>query len=280
MSARRRLSAMVFEGAVLAAVAVGLAPLVIIVVFLVRKGAPVLLNIDFYTQVEHPAGVPGGGLANAIVGTLMIIAMASALAVPLGIMAGVFVSEYGRNRVGDTVRFVSDVMTSLPSIVLGIFAYSVLVATLKHFSAVAGALALAVLMLPTVLRTTEASMVLVPNSVREAGHALGIRQWRVTTSLVLPAAAGGITTGVMLAVARAAGETAPLLFTSLGSPFLNFDPSKPTQTLSLIVFRNALLPYKDLQDQAWGAALLLVIAVSVTGILARIYVGRLKRGNA
>jgi phosphate transport system permease protein len=262
------------------AVIIGVLPFLLVVFFLLRKGLPVLLNLDFYTQVEHPAGVPGGGMKNAIAGTLLIIAMASVMSVPIGVLAGIFLAEYGKNRLGDTVRFVSDVLTSLPSIILGIFAYSLLVATLGHFSALAGSLALAVLMLPTLLRTTEASMVLVPVSVREAGYALGVQRWRVTMSVVLPAASGGITTGILLGLARAAGETAPLLFTSLGSPFLNLDPSKPTQTLSLIVFRNALLPYPDLQNQAWGAALLLVLLVTAAGILARVYVARLQRWSS
>jgi len=274
---RRVVGNAMFQGAVSAAVLVGAIPFVLIVFFLLRKGLPVVLNPDFFTQVEHPAGFPGGGMKNAIVGTLMILAIASLIAVPIGIFAGVYMAEYGQNRLGDALRFISDVLTSLPSIVLGIFAYSLLVATTGHFSAIAGSVALAVLMMPVVLRTTEAAMVLVPNAVREAGYALGIPRWRVTLRVVIPTALGGITTGVLLAMARAAGETAPLLFTALGSPFLNLDPTKPTQTLSLIVYHNALTPYPDLQDEAWGAALLLVVMVTLAGIAARIYVARLQR---
>jgi phosphate transport system permease protein len=221
--------------------------------------------------------VPGGGVLNAIVGTIEIVGVGSLLAVPVGILVGIFLSEYGRDRVGDTVRFISDVLTGLPSIAFGIFAYTILVATLGHFSAVAASIALAVLMLPVILRATETAMVLVPGSLREAGLALGAPRWRVTVEVVVPAALGGIVTGALLAMARAAGETAPLLFTALGNDYLQLNPLRPMGALSLTVFRNALLPYASLQDQAWAAGLLLVLLVAATNVLARIYVRRIQQ---
>jgi phosphate transport system permease protein len=252
-------------------------PVVVLLAFVVARGAPGLLNVAFFTQRPHPEGVPGGGVANAILGTLIIVGLASIVAVPFGSLVGIFLSEFGRNRLGDSVRFVSDVMTGLPSIAFGIVAYAVLVAPLHRFSGIAGSLALAVLMLPLILRATESAMLLVPLALREAGLALGATQWRVTLQIVVPAALGGIVTGALLAVARAAGETAPLLFTALGNDFIRLNPAAgPMAALSLTVFRNAGLPYADLQNQAWAAALLLVILVSITNIAARLYVRRVQ----
>jgi phosphate transport system permease protein len=252
-------------------------PVLVLLLFVVIKGLPGLLAPGFFTSAPHPVGVPGGGVFNAIIGTLEIVGIGSLLAVPFGALVGIFLSEYGRNRLGDTVRFISDVLTGLPSIAFGIFGYTVLVATLHHFSAISASVALAVLMLPVVLRATEAALVLVPQALREAGLALGAPRWRVTIEVVVPAALGGIVTGALLAMARAAGETAPLLFTALGNDFTQLNPLQPMGALSLTVFKNALLPYTELQNQAWAAALLLVIMVAITNILARIYVRRIQR---
>jgi phosphate transport system permease protein len=252
-------------------------PVLVLLLFVVIKGLPGLLAPGFFTSAPHPVGVPGGGVFNAIIGTLEIVGIGSLLAVPFGALVGIFLSEYGRNRVGDTVRFISDVLTGLPSIAFGIFGYTVLVATLHHFSAISASVALAVLMLPVVLRATEAALVLVPQALREAGLALGAPRWRVTIEIVVPAAVGGIVTGALLAMARAAGETAPLLFTALGNDFTQLNPLQPMGALSLTVFKNALIPYTELQNQAWAAALLLVIMVAITNILARIYVRRIQR---
>ena len=252
-------------------------PILVLLLFVVIKGLPGLLAPGFFTSAPHPVGVPGGGVFNAIIGTLEIVGIGSLIAVPFGALVGIFLSEYGRNRLGDTVRFISDVLTGLPSIAFGIFGYTVLVATLHHFSAISASVALAVLMLPVVLRATEASLLLVPQALREAGLALGAPRWRVTLEIVVPAAVGGIVTGALLAMARAAGETAPLLFTTLGNDFTQFNPLQPMGALSLTVFKNALLPYTELQNQAWAAALLLVIMVAITNILARVYVRRIGR---
>jgi phosphate transport system permease protein len=251
-------------------------PVLVLFLFVVIKGFPGLLTPGFFTDPPHPQGVPGGGVLNAIIGTLEIVGLGSLLAVPVGALIGIFLSEYGRNQVGDTVRFISDVLTGLPSIAFGIFGYTVVVLTTHHFSALSASIALAVLMLPVILRATETALLLIPNSLREAGLALGAPRWRVTLEIVVPAALGGIVTGALLAMARAAGETAPLLFTAFGNDIVQTNPLQSVGALALTVFRNALLPYPNLQDQAWAAALLLVILVATTNILARVYVRRIQ----
>ena len=252
-------------------------PVLVLLLFVVIKGLPGLLTPGFFTDPPHPQGVPGGGVLNAIIGTLEIVGMASLLAVPIGALIGIFLSEYGRNQIGDTVRFISDVLTGLPSIAFGIFGYTVVVLTTHHFSAVSASVALAVLMLPVILRATESALTLVPQALREAGLALGAPRWRVTLEIVVPAALGGIVTGALLAIARAAGETAPLLFTAFGNDIVQTNPLQPMGALALTVFRNALVPYQNLQDQAWAAALLLVMLVAAANILARVYVRRIQR---
>jgi phosphate transport system permease protein len=252
-------------------------PVLVLLLFVLIRGLPGMLTPGFFTDAPHPQGVPGGGVFNAIVGTLEIVGIGSLLAVPVGALIGIFLSEYGRNQIGDSVRFISDVFTGLPSIAFGIFGYTVVVLTTHHFSALSASIALAVLMLPVILRATETALVLVPQSLREAGLALGAPRWRVTMEVVVPAALGGIVTGALLAMARAAGETAPLLFTAFGNDLLQTNPLQPMSALSLTVFRNALVPYQNLQEQAWAAALLLVMLVAATNILARIYVRRIQR---
>ena len=252
-------------------------PVLVLLLFVVLKGLPGILTPGFFTEPPHPQGVPGGGVLNAIIGTVEIVGIASLLAVPIGALIGIFLSEYGRNQIGDTVRFISDVLTGLPSIAFGIFAYTVVVVTTHHFSALAASIALAVLMLPLILRAMVTALEVVAQSLREAGLAIGAPRWRVTLEIIVPAALGGIVTGALLAMARAAGETAPLLFTALGNDTVQTNPLQPMGALSLTVFRNALLPYQNVQDQAWAAALLLVIMVAATNILARIYVRRIQR---
>src|SRR5438105_13077130 len=249
-------------------------PVLVLLLFVVIKGLPGLLTPGFFTAPPHPQGVPGGGVLNAIIGTLEIVGMASLLAVPIGALIGVFLSEYGRNRLGDTVRFISDVLTGLPSIAFGIFGYTVVVLTTHHFSAISASVALAVLMLPVILRATESALMLVPQALREAGLALGAPSWRVTVEIVVPAALGGIVTGALLAIARAAGETAPLLFTAFGNDIVQTNPLRPMGALALTVFRHALVPYNNLQAQAWSAALLLVMLLAATSMLARLYLRR------
>jgi phosphate transport system permease protein len=227
------------------------------------------LNIDFFTQLPTPVGVPGGGIANAIVGTLIIIGLASLMAMPIGLGAGIYLSEFGDNRFGDVVRYLADVLSGVPSIVMGIFAYVLIVAQQKHFSALSAGFALGVMMLPAITRTTEEMLRLVPASLREGGLALGLPRWRVIVSVVLPAASGGVATGIVLAIARVAGETAPLLFTAFGNPFWNFDITQPVAALPHTLFTYAISPFDDWHRKAWGAALVLTGFVFLASLLAR-----------
>lgn len=237
-----------------------LAPLVAIFGYLVYKGVG-SINLAFLTQTPKPPGEIGGGMANAIAGSVLILAIASLLGVPLGIGAGIYLAEYGRNRFGDSVRFVSDVLNGVPSIVIGIVAYAIVVLRQKHFSALAGGVALAIMMIPTITRTTEEMLLLVPNALREAAFGLGVPQWRTTLSIVLRTATSGIITGVMLAFARVAGETAPLLFTAFGNNFWNWKLDQPTAALPLQIFTYAISPYDDWHRQAWAGALVLIILI-------------------
>ena len=230
------------------------------------------INLAFFTQLPKPVGEPGGGMANAIVGTLILLAIASIIALPIGIGAGVFLSEYGSGRLGTTVRFVTDVLTGIPSITIGIFAYTLLVLPMRSFSTLAGGFALAIIMIPTVTRATEEILKLVPNSLREASLALGIPYWKTVLRVVVPAAMGGIVTGAMLAVARAGGETAPLLFTAFGNQFWSFALNRPIAALPLQVFVYAVSPYDDWRAQAWAGAFVLVAMVLVINLVARFFV--------
>jgi len=229
------------------------------------------INLDFFTELPAPPGMEGGGLANAILGTLLITVLATAIGVPAGIMAGTYLSEYGRkSRMASVVRFTSDILVSAPSIVIGVFVYALLVKPLGGFSAIAGAVALAIIMLPVVVRTAEEMLKLVPDSTREAALALGAPHWKVTVHIVYRGAIRGIVTGVMLAVARVSGETAPLLFTSFNNAFWNFDMTEPTATLTVTIFNYAMGPYDDWHQKAWGAALLITAIVLLVNMISRI----------
>lgn len=228
------------------------------------------VNLDFLTQLPKPVGETGGGMANAIVGTLILVAIACAIALPVGILSGVYLAEFGRNRLAWTIRFVTDVLTGIPSIAVGIFAYALIVLPMRSFSAIAGGVALAIIMIPIVTRTTEEMLLMVPHSLREASLALGIAEWRTILRVVLPAAGAGITTGAMLAIARAAGETAPLLFTALGNRYWHSDLWHPIAALPLQVFAYAIAPYDDWHAQAWAGALVLVALVLILSVAARI----------
>ena len=246
-------------------VVIVLAPLVAIFGYLVYRGIG-SLNLAFLTQIPKPPGELGGGMANAIAGSALILAIASLIGVPLGIGAGIYLAEYGQNRFGDSVRFVSDVLNGVPSIVIGIVAYAIVVLRQKHFSALAGGVALAIMMVPTITRTTEEMLLLVPNALREAAFGLGVSRWRTTLSIILRTATSGIITGVMLAFARVAGETAPLLFTAFGNQYWNWKLDQPTAALPLQIFTYAISPYDDWHRQAWaGALVLIVLIVSAVG---------------
>lgn len=248
---------------------IALVPLALVLGYTAARGFPAVSHPEFFLNVERPVGIPGGGVAHAIVGTGVMVGLASLLAIPAGVIGGLYLAEYGNGRWGGWVRLTTDVLVGAPSIAVGLFAYALIVVPLHHFSGWSGAVALAVLMLPVVIRTAESAIALIPSSLRESGLALGVPRWRVSLQLVLPAAAPGVITGALLAVARAAGETAPLLFTGFGNRFWNLDPSQPMAALSLIVFHDALTPYRSLQDEAWGAALVLVVLVLVVNLLSR-----------
>jgi phosphate transport system permease protein len=272
ISLRRRVMDRAMTGLAVLTVALVLLPLVAIFAYLVYKGIG-SINLAFLTQTPKPVGEPGGGMANAIVGSTLILGIASLIGVPLGIGAGVYLAEYGRDRYGDIVRFVSDVLNGVPSIVIGIVAYAIVVIRQKHFSALAGGVALAIMMVPTIARTTEQMLLLVPQSIREAAYALGVSRWRATLSVTLRTAASGVITGVMLAFARVAGETAPLLFTTLGNQFWNLKIDQPTAALSLQIYTYALSPFDDWHRQAWAGALVLIILI-VSAVAAVRYVVR------
>ena len=228
------------------------------------------LNPAFFTNLPKPVGEVGGGMANAIVGTLIILALASAMGLPIGIAAGIYLAEYGSGRLGTLVRFTTDVLTGIPSITIGIFAYTVVVLPMRSFSTIAGAFALAIIMIPTVTRSTEEIMKLVPGTLREASLALGIPMWKTVLRVVMPAAMGGIITGAMLSIARVGGETAPLLFTAFGNRFWSFSLDKPIATIPLQVFTYAISPYDDWRAQAWAGAFVLVAMVMLISIVARV----------
>ncbi|HEY7037394.1 MAG TPA: phosphate ABC transporter permease PstA [Methylomirabilota bacterium] len=244
-------------------------PLLLIFGFLLVKGASAL-NLDFFTHLPKPVGEPGGGVANAIVGSLIMIGLAVCVGLPIGIAGGVYLAESRDRRLPWVVRFIADVLNGVPSIVVGIFAYTVVVLPMRRFSALAGGLALGFILVPIVLRTTEEMVRLVPNALREAGLGLGIKRWKVTMRIVLPAARAGILTGVMVAVARIAGETAPLLFTALGNRFWHQGLDQPIAALPLQIYAYAIAPYDDWHRQAWAGALVLITLVFLASLAARV----------
>src|SRR6202163_1465841 len=273
ISLRRRVMDHAMTGVAALTVVVVLVPLFAIFAYLVYKGIG-SINLAFLTQTPKPVGEPGGGMANAIVGSTVILSIASLLGVPLGIGAGIFLSEYGRNRYGDIVRFVSDVLNGVPSIVIGIVAYGLVVMRQKHFSALAGGVALAIMMIPTIARTTEQMLLLVPQATREAAYGLGVSRWRTTLSITLRTATSGVITGVMLAFARVAGETAPLLFTTLGNTYWNWKLNHETAALPLQIFSYATSAYDDQRRQAWAGAFVLIILIVASVSAVRYVAGR------
>ncbi|MGA8763127.1 MAG: phosphate ABC transporter permease PstA [Candidatus Sulfotelmatobacter sp.] len=273
ISLRRRVTDHVMTGVAVLTVILVLVPLVAIFGYLVYRGVG-SINWAFLTQTPKPVGEAGGGMANAIVGSAFILALASILGVPLGIGAGIYLAEYGRNRLGDVIRFTSDVLNGVPSIVIGIVAYAIVVLYQKHFSALAGGVALAIMMIPTIARTTEEMLLLVPQALREASYGLGIPRWRTTLSITLRTATSGVITGVMLAFARVAGETAPLLFTAFGNQFWNLRTNQPTAALPLQIFNYAISPYDEWHRQAWAGALVLIILIVSSVAAVRIAVRR------
>ena len=259
--------------AVLATVLV-VAPLVAIFIYLVYKGAS-SLNLDFFTQIPKPVGEPGGGMANAIGGSAMLLGLGSLIGVPIGIGGGIFLAEFGRGtKLANAVRFTADVLNGVPSIVMGIAAYSLVVVPQGHFSAFSGGVALGIMMIPTICRTTEEMLLMVPNAVREAALALGVPNWRSVLAITVKTASPGIITGCMLAFARVAGETAPLIFTAFGNAFWSSNLNEPIAALPLQIYVYAISPYEDWHRLAWAGALVLIVLIVLAVSLVRYVTSR------
>jgi len=250
------------------AVLAAMVPLASLLWLVVSQGVSGL-SLTFFTSRPAPVGEPGGGVGNAIAGSFTIVGLACLLGLPVGIGAGVFLAERGNGRFGDAVRFTCEVLSGVPSIVIGIVAYGLVVLPMKRFSALAGAVALAILMVPGLARSTEEFVRLVPGALREASLALGVAQWKTSLRIVLRTALPGIVTASLLAIARAAGETAPLLFTSLNNQYWNFQPDQPTASLTVQIFNYAVSPYDDWHKKAWSAALVLLLLVGLLNVVAR-----------
>ncbi|HTW86593.1 MAG TPA: phosphate ABC transporter permease PstA [Candidatus Binataceae bacterium] len=243
--------------------------LMLILGYVIREGIGAM-SVAFVTQLPHPVGVPGGGVANGIVGSAIIVGIASLMAIPIGALTGVYLTYFGRGNVASAVRFLSDVLSGIPSIAIGLFAYTLLVAPFGHFSALSASFAFAILMLPVIITTTESALKGVSRELYEGALALGISRQRTIMRIIFPSARSGIVTGIVLAVARVTGETAPLLFTAFGSQFWELNPSNPMAELSLQVFTYAISPYRSWHQQAWGGALILIFMVFFMNLAARL----------
>jgi phosphate transport system permease protein len=267
-SRRRRVNAVITSLTAFCAITV-VALLILILGYIAMRGIS-SINLQFLIDRPRPVG-EGGGIGNAITGTLLLLGLSSVIGLPVGIAAGVYLAEYGDGWFGHSVRFVADTLTGVPSIVVGVFVYTLIVIPQKHFSALAGSLALALIMIPIVTRTTEEMIRLVPASLREGALALGAPQWRVTLGVVLPAASSGIATGAMLAIARVSGETAPLLFTAFGSRFFNWYLDQPVASLTVQIYNYAISPYDEWHAQAWAATLVLMTLILTINITVRFF---------
>lgn len=266
---RRKLKSAVMILLCVIAAFVALLPLLYIFFYTTMKGAS-SLNLAFFTELPKPVGESGGGMANAIVGTFVLVGLGSVIGIPVGLMAGIYVTEYSKSLIANIVKFVTDVLSGIPSIIIGIFAYGVVVLPMQRFSALAGGFALGILMIPTITRTTEEMLKLVPHSLREAALALGIPRWKTTIRIVLRTASGGIITGILLAIARAAGETAPLLFTSFGNSFWATNLDGPMASIPVQIFNYAISPYEEWHRKAWAGAFVLICLVFIVSLIVRL----------
>jgi len=273
---RRRVLSAAVTGFCGLSILVALVPLGLIFFFVISQGIRAL-NFEFFTNMPQPVGEPGGGMANAIVGSLIVTGIGAIFAIPVGILCGVYAAEYAGSRLAATVRFAADTLNGVPSIVIGVFIYSLVVLPIRQFTAVAGGVALGVMMIPIIARSTEELLLLVPSGLREASLALGATRGRAMFSVILPAAFPGIVTGIMLALARIAGETAPLLFTALNNRFFSTRLDQPISTLTVQVYTYANSPYEDWHRQAWAGALVLVSIVLLCSLFARVATRRLER---
>jgi phosphate transport system permease protein len=272
-SLRRRLSNGLALGLITMAALIVTVPLFLILGTVVQRGLG-SLNWAFLTQIPKPIGEEGGGMGNAIAGSMLLLGFASLIGIPLGIGAGVFLAEYGRNKFGNVVRFTADALNGVPSVVIGMTAWALVVVPQKHFSLISGSVALGIMMIPVISRTTEQVLLLVPHTIREAALGLGIPKWRTIVSVVLRTASAGIVTSIMLAFARIAGESAPLIFTAFGNEFWNMNPNEPVAALPLQIYKYAIQPYEQAHAQAWTAALVLITMIVLTVVFVRFVVGR------
>jgi phosphate transport system permease protein len=268
-TSRRRLTNTIMTSLTATCAFIAVTILVLILGYIAYRGVT-SISLQFLTDTPKPVG-EGGGIGHAIIGTLILLGLASAVGLPLGIAAGVYLAEFGNGWFGHVVRFITDTLTGVPSIVVGVFVYTLIVLPMKHYSALAGGIALAVVMIPIVTRTTEEMIRLVPTSLREGALALGAPQWKVTMGVVLPAAASGIATGAMLAIARVSGETAPLLFTAFGSRFFNVYLDQPMASLTVQIYNYAISPYDEWHAQAWAATLVLMTLILAINIIVRFF---------
>ncbi len=268
---RRKAINVVMLGLTAVATLLVVSPLIWILGYVIREGLPAITS-KFLTQLPTPVGVPGGGIVNALLGSLMTVGLGALIAAPIGVLAGFYAASHPDAPLGVALRFGTDVISGVPSIVMGIFAYTLIVLPQRHFSAFSGGAVLAFIMLPIIIRTTEEMLRLVPGSLREGSLALGATEWKTSLSVVLPAALNGVITGVMLAVARAAGEAAPMLFTAFGNPFMNSNYSQPVATLPHTIFVYAISPYPDWHAKAWATALVLIVLILMINIVARLWI--------
>jgi phosphate transport system permease protein len=273
----RALVNLIMTGLCAGAVVVALLPLFSVLWLVLSRGIQ-SLSLEFFTSLPKPVGEVGGGVGNAIVGTLYMVGLASLIGLPLGVGAGIFLAERGDGKLGHAVRFTSEVLAGVPSIVVGVVAYGLIIVPMRHFSALAGAVALSILMIPTLARGTEEMIRLVPRSLREASLALGVPAWRTSLSVILRTALGGLINAALLAIARAAGETAPLLFTALNNQYWNLHPLQPTASLTVQIYNYAISPYDDWHAKAWGAALCLLILIGILSLTARLVTSRRSTG--
>jgi phosphate transport system permease protein len=272
----RRLLSNVVVALCAGAVLLALVPLALVLFYVVTQGIS-SLSVAFFTEMPKPVGEAGGGMSNAIVGSLMVTGLGALFAIPVGVMSGIYASEYAGSRLASLVRFAADTLNGVPSIVIGVFVYGIAVLPFRQFTALAGGVALGVMMIPLIMRTTEELLLLVPPTLREGALALGATRSRAVFTVIVPAALPGIITGILLALSRIAGETAPLLFTSFNNRFFSTDPTQPISTLTVQIYTYAISPYADWHRQAWAGALVLVSIVLLFSLLARFATARMER---
>ncbi len=271
----RKIKNQLFILVVIMSAAVVLIPLLLILKFVFEQGANAL-SLNFFTELPKPVGEIGGGMKHAIIGTIYIVLLGAAIAIPIGVSCGIYLSEFGKSKLSKTLKLTIDLMSGIPSIVIGIFAYLMVVVPLKSFSALAGGVALSIIMLPIIIKTSEEILKLVPDHIREAGLALGLPRWKVILFIILKGSISNLLTGIILAISRAAGETAPLLFTAFGNMYLSFDLKKPMATLPVQIYTYAISPFKDWQRQAWAGAFVLMVLILIMNLFARFILNKIK----